>query len=247
MNGIGQVRQLWRYPASSLGGEGLTTMAVGAAGADGDRLFGLVDAASGEIARPDTVARWHKVPRILARLAPGARLEVSVPGGGWLAAPSAACDRAVSAYLGFEAAIRPFEGTVSPGYGGAFTTARYRKAPIHLLTTASLAGLKALHPAGNVDTRRFRPSVVVDMPQADDAFPETEWIGRRLAIGPVELTIVEPCRRCGFTVVAQEGLENDPDILRTIVRHNSRNLGVYCTVDRPGRIALDDTMRLLSS
>ena len=47
---MGHVAKLWRYPASSLGGEGLTAMTVDASGAQGDRLFGLVDAATGEIA-----------------------------------------------------------------------------------------------------------------------------------------------------------------------------------------------------
>lgn len=243
---VGHVRELWRYPASSLGGEVLDTMAVGTGGADGDRLFGLIDAASGEIARPDTVARWQKVPRILARLGPDKSLEVSVPGtDAWLPAPAKAADAAISAYLGFNAAILPFEGTPALGDARAFTKARYDKAPIHLLTTASLARLQALHPTGNVDTRRFRPSVLVDIPEIDGSFPETEWMGRRISIGQVELTIVEPCRRCGFTIIAQEGIDHDPNILRTLVRHNRHNFGVYCRVDHTGEIGINDTMRLL--
>jgi uncharacterized protein YcbX len=242
---VGHVAELWRYPASSLGGEALDTVTVGADGADGDRLYGLVDSASSEIARPDTNAKWHKVPRILARLTQGRALEVLVPGGEWLSAPGEACDRAVSAYLGFDAAIRPFEGERPAGYSGTFATARYKKAPVHLLTTASLARLKALYPAGNVDSRRFRPSVLVNMPEVEGVFPETEWTGRRIAIGELELTVVEPCRRCGFTIIAQERLDYDPEILRTLVRHNRHNLGVYCRVDRPGRIEIGDTMHLL--
>ena len=243
---VGHVRELWRYPASSLGGEVLDTMAVGKSGAAGDRLFGLIDVASGEIARPDTVARWQKVPRILARLRPDRSLEVSVPGTGtWMPAPSGETDAAISAYLGFDVVIQPFKYTPAPGYAGAFTKARYDKAPIHLLTTASLARLKALHPTGNVDTRRFRPSVLVDIPEVEGSFPETEWMGRRIAIGSVELTIVEPCRRCGFTIIAQEGIDHDPNILRTLVRHNRHNFGVYCRVDRTGEIGINDPMHLL--
>ncbi len=246
MAGVGHVKELWRYPASSLGGEVLRTMAVGTNGADGDRLFGLIDAASGEIARPDTVARWQKVPRILARLRSDRSLEVSVPGtDAWWPAPAKETDAAISAYLGFDTAIRPFARTFARGYTGAFTKARYDKAPIHLLTTASLARLQALHPTGNIDTRRFRPSVLVDIPEVEGSFPETEWMGRRIAIGSVELTIVEPCRRCGFTIIAQEGLDHDPNILRTLVRHNRHNFGVYCRVDHTGDIGIDDTMRLL--
>jgi len=226
---IGRVVGLWRFPASSLAGERPNSITVGTEGVEGDRLYGLVDAATGEIAKPDEARKWHGVPRIEARLEAG-RLEVRIPGGAWLAAPGKKADRAASAFLGFEASIRPFEE------GTSLPAPRYLKAPVHLLTTASLAQLKALHPAGDPDPRRFRPNILVDMPPVAGRFPETEWIGRKIAIGEVELTVTEPCRRCGFTIIGQEGFDNDPDILRTLLRKNAHNLGVYCDVTRPGEI-----------
>ncbi|SFO44029.1 hypothetical protein SAMN03159463_01908 [Mesorhizobium sp. NFR06] len=243
---LGAVSQLWRYPASSLAGERLDAISVGLKTVDGDRLFGLVDTASGEIARPDREAKWHKVPLIRTRLTEERRLEVAVPGGGWLPAPDPRSDRAVSAFLGFEASIRPFGAEIAaPFYAGPLTEARYAKAPIHLLTTASLARLKALHPGGAPDPRRFRPNIVVDMDPVEGAFPETEWIGRKLAVGDLLLTVSEPCRRCGFTIIAQDGFDTDPGILRNLVRHNAHNLGVYCTVDRPARVGIGAPMRFV--
>ncbi|TIW40861.1 MAG: MOSC domain-containing protein, partial [Mesorhizobium sp.] len=59
------------------------------------------------------------------------------------------------------------------------------------------------------------------------------------------LTVSEPCRRCGFTIIAQDGFDADPGILRNLVRHNAHNLGVYCTVDRPARIEVGATMRFV--
>jgi len=105
---VGSVTELWRYPASSLAGERLDAILVSQESIDGDRMFGLVDVSDNEIARPDRDAKWHKVPRIRTRLSQARHLEVAVPGGDWLAAPGAESDRAVSAYLGFEASIRPF-------------------------------------------------------------------------------------------------------------------------------------------
>lgn len=238
---LGQIAELWRYPASSLGGESLAAMTVDASGAQGDRLFGLVDATTGEIARPDAHGKWHGVPRIAARLADG-KLEVRTPGGEWLAAPGEEADRAASAFLGFEASIRPFRNPEAAGGGTPFSP-RYGKSPIHLVTTASLAELKAQHPEGDPDPRRFRPNIVIDMQPVAGRFPETEWIGRKIAIGDLELTITDPCRRCGFTIIAQEGLDNDPNILRTLVKKNAHNLGVYCQVTRPGEVRVGDAMR----
>lgn len=243
---LGTVSELWRYPASSLTGERLEAISIEVEGIAGDRMFGLVDASDNEIARPDRDAKWHNVPRIRTRLTRNRELEVAVPGGEWLPAPGAESDRSVSDYLGFEASIRPFRREyAAAGYSGPLTAERYRKAPIHLLTTASLARLKALHPKGTADPRRFRPNIVVDMAPVEGSFPETEWIGRKLAIGELLLTISEPCRRCGFTIIGQDGFDPDPAILRNLVRHNAHNLGVYCTVDRPATVELGDAMRFL--
>jgi MOSC domain-containing protein len=243
---VGSITELWRYPASSLAGERLEAISVGEETIDGDRLFGLVDVSDNEIARPDRDTKWHKVPRIRTRLSSDYELEIATPDGDWLAAPGIESDRTVSAYLGFGASIRPFAQENAPlGYSGPLTAVRYRKAPIHLLTTASLARLKALHPEGAADPRRFRPNIVVDIAAIEGSFPETEWIGRKLAIGDLLLTISEPCRRCGFTIIAQDGFDHDPAILRNLVRHNAHNLGVYCTVDQPGRVEVGETMRFV--
>ncbi|MBN9219760.1 MAG: MOSC domain-containing protein [Mesorhizobium sp.] len=243
---LGSVAELWRYPASSLAGERRDAIEVGSEGIEGDRMFGLVDASDNEIARPDREAKWHKVPRIRTRLTDGHDLEIAIPGGDWLRAPGAECDSAVSAYLGFPASIRPFgHDNAPPAYAGPMTQARYGKAPVHLLTTASLARLKALHPDGAADHRRFRPNIVVDMAEVEGSFPETEWIGRKLAIGGLLLTISEPCRRCGFTIIAQDGFDHDPAILRNLVRHNAHNIGVYCTVDQAARVEIGAPMRFV--
>jgi uncharacterized protein YcbX len=41
----------------------------------------------------------------------------------------------------------------------------------------------------------------------------------------------------------QDGIANDPEILRQLVRNNRRNIGVYCSVDRPGIVRTGDAMR----
>lgn len=222
----------------------METVRVERESVSGDRLYGVVDAATGRPAAPDADRRWHPLPRVRARLDTTGALHVGLPGDDWME-PGAQCDAALSAFLGFPASLRPFTGSKPEARTGKTAEPRYAAAPVHLVTSASLARLKALHPAGDPDPRRFRPNILVDMPEVEGAFPETEWIGRRIAIGEVEMTISGPCRRCGFTLIAQDGLAEDPGILRTLVRHNAHNLGVYCTVDRPGWITCGDEARLL--
>src|SRR5690606_25699652 len=121
-------------------------------------------------------AKWDRAPRIRVRLSGEGGLEIAVPGGEWLAAPDADSDRAISAYLGFAVSVRPYRDDAPQPADGSAVAPRYRKAPVHLLTTASLARLKALHPHGNPDPRRFRPSVLVDMPEVEGEFPESGWL-----------------------------------------------------------------------
>ncbi len=239
-----KVTEIWRYPVSSLGGERLEQAAVGVRGFAGERSFVLVDEETGAVARP-VEERWQSVPRIKARLTASAGVEIAIPGEAWIAVPGGEADRLLTRYMGFDAAIRPDrKRNLLADYTGLFGAGRYEPSPIHLLTTASLARLEALHPVGAADPRRFRPNIVVDMPPVDGVFPETRWIGRKLAIGDLRLTIAEPCRRCGFTILAQDGIASDPAILRNIVRHNEHNLGVYCTVDAPATVTLADRVFL---
>lgn len=246
MDAIGAVSHLWRYPVSSLAGQPMRELLLGPSGAEGDRIYGLFDVASGIVAAPDrNPAKWGRAPRIRTRLSGEAGLELATPDGEWLAAPAPQSDRAVSDYLGFEVSIRPYIDTGPQPADGSTTAPRYQKAPVHLLTTASLARLKALHPAADIDPRRFRPGILVDMPEIEGEFPESQWLGRRIAIGDVELAVTAPCRRCGFTIIAQEGIEEDAETLRTVVRNNSHNFGVYCAVERPGKIAPGAELRFL--
>jgi len=237
---IGSVSTLWRYPVSSMAGESREALRLRADGAEGDRLWGVVDAASGEIARP-LEPQWNNLPMVATRLHDDG-LEIAAPGRRWMRAPGEAADSALSGFLGFAATILPLDEARPAHHAGPLAQARYSKAPVHLATTASLDRLKALHPDGEIDPRRFRPNLLVEMPAQDGRFPETEWTGRLLSVGNVVLRVIEPCRRCGFTMLAQPGLAHDPQILRNIVRHNAHNLGIYCAVERPGVVGAGDTV-----
>jgi uncharacterized protein len=79
-------------------------------------------------------------------------------------------------------------------------------AVVHLLTTATLARLQELYPAGRFDLHRFRPNLLIQPTEHRTEFVENDWIGRTVRIGEdVELRITAPCGRCVMTTLPQAG------------------------------------------
>lgn len=117
--------------------------------------------------------------------------------------------------------------------------------PIHVLTTASLQTMKRFNPAAVWDVRRFRPNFLIESAESIEGLPESEWAGRTLRIGSVELKCEIPTMRCGMTMQAQSNLPKDPSVLRTIVKDADQNLGVYASVTSHGRVSEGDRVELV--
>ena len=237
----GRVTALWRYPVSSLGGEPLAACAVDATGLAGDRTWGLADRDSGETAFPESKRRWRSTPQIRARLG-DAGLSLDFPDGRSL--PPEAAGDALAEHFGFPVLLRPHAPDAAEAAAAGPLKPRYERHPIHILTTASLAALQAILPDSAIDVRRFRPNLVLDLPDAE-GFAETGWIGRLVAIGDARIRIVDPCVRCAFTTLAQGALPQDPAVLMAIAKRNATHLGVLCTVEAPGEIRVGDAARVL--
>ncbi|MEP6569303.1 MAG: MOSC N-terminal beta barrel domain-containing protein [Acidobacteriota bacterium] len=117
--------------------------------------------------------------------------------------------------------------------------------PIHVLTTASLAVMSQANPAADWDLRRFRPNFFVDTVARLEGLVESEWAGRTLRIGSVEVKCEIQAVRCGMTTNAQKELPKDNSVLRTIVKEGKQNLGVYASVISNGRVSEGDQVELL--
>lgn len=123
--------------------------------------------------------------------------------------------------------------------------------PLMVMTTAALAALARALPEGNVDVRRFRPSLMIDTGDggadaSTPGHPEFDWRGRRATIGSATIEFGAPCPRCVMvTREINDAIPADRTILRHIVRDLDQNLGVYATVVAPGAVALGDALTLL--
>lgn len=238
MRKIGRVREVWRYPVSSLGGEPLASITVSPEGIEGDRRFALFDPETGLAAAPEKETRWRPALFIAAsQPATGLPVLRFADGAEHTLDDSALPDR-LAEHFGFPVAI----GLVGPGdYRFPVVSNRYAPAPLHLVTMASVSALAEVTGLPPIDTRRFRPSVLIET-EDDEGFLENDWVGGIVRIGEAEIRVTEASRRCGMTLVAQPGLAEEPDVLRGIMRHNKRNLGVYATPTEAVTIRVDDAV-----
>lgn len=117
--------------------------------------------------------------------------------------------------------------------------------PLQLLSRTSLAHLSTLTPGSTIDVRRFRPNLLLELPDAAAGFPEAEWAGRRVRIGGMTAEVTIPTMRCVMTTLPFADLPKDPRIMRALVREAKQCLGAYARVVEPGSVRVGDAVELL--
>jgi uncharacterized protein len=125
--------------------------------------------------------------------------------------------------------------------------------PFSVLTTSTLDQLNELQPESRFDARRFRMNVIVDT--SAPGFVENDWLSRTVEIGDdVRLNVAIPDPRCVMPSLAHEELPRDPQILKTLGRHNRLDVaggglypcaGVYAVAESTGTIRKGDRVTLV--
>lgn len=238
MTSLGRISEIWSYPVSAISGERLGSVQISPTGVAGDRAYALIDASSGAAAAPEREARWRKALFLQATQKENAPPSIVFPDGHVASVEHPALNARLSDYFGFPVAI----GVYASDAGFPLTQHRHTHFPLHLLTTASLSHLAVLRQSP-MDVRRFRPTILVET-NGKAGFVEDGWVGYRIRLGEATLEVNEQAKRCGVTFLAQPGLAEDPDILRSIVRYNKRHLGVYCSVLRAGTVRQGDELMM---
>jgi len=248
MAALGSVGELWRFPMKSMQGEQLESAGAGERGLRGDRVWALIDTATGKVVSAKNPRKWPGLLDWSARFLrePGADgapppVRVVFPNGSAMASDDPGFEARVSAALGREVTIActPVEAPVLEEYWPDIEGLANREtvtdetmssatpvgtffdcAPIHVVTAATLAALARGYPDGRFDPRRFRANIVVET--RGEGFPENDWVGRSISIGgEVVLEILSPCPRCVMTILKQGDLPLDPGILKTVARLNN--------------------------
>ena len=230
---LGRLGALWRYPFKSMLGEALARAGVGPLGIYGDRGWALREAngKNGSAKRHAALLSCSAAYTDEPDADRNPPVSISLPDGRVLRSDSPAAAAALSQLLG-----RPMTLDDSPG-------AHFDDAPIHLVTSASLAEMRRRCPGADFDARRFRPNLVID--GAPAGLPELAWRGQRLRVGGCEFSVRKPTKRCVMTTLAQEELPQDARILQSIVDESDAALGVYLDVTLPGELALNDPVELI--
>ena len=236
------VLAIWRYPVKAMLGELLDAVEIGLGGCTGDRRWVVVDADTGERIASKRGPTDPRLRACRAELLPDGEdelpLRVTLPDGETLEGRE--IEDALSQLL--ERRIR----LVAAG-------PHHDAAPVHLITTSTLARLRSLAPTSVWDVRRFRPNLVLDDGH-DGGFAEDALLGGRLrGASGIELTVDLPTPRCVVPTRAHEELPPDPDVLRTIVKHHRLDLGpfgrqgcagAYAWVARPGRVEVGERLEV---
>ena len=120
--------------------------------------------------------------------------------------------------------------------------------PVSMLSQAAVDQLGA-HAGrnGDLDARRFRPTVLI---KDCGAHAEDEWVGRSVQVGEAVITVVRFDPRCALTTRHPETGERDADTLRWIDQTRGRVegevcFGVYADVAKPGTVRVGDTVEPL--
>lgn len=266
---LGTVVSLWRYPVKSMMGEELNAADITERGLVGDRVYALRDPSNGKVVSAKHPGKWGKLfdcravfvepPRAGENTPP---VRITLPNGSMVTSEQRDLNKVFTDALGREViwATAASEAQSLEEYWPEMEGLAHRETVtdeamppgtffdlgvVHVLTTATIDRLRELYPQGRFEVRRFRPNLVIQPASAEKDFVENAWDGHTLVIGgDVRLKVTRPCSRCVMTTLPQGDLPRDPDILRTAVRHNQANVGLYAVVLRGGTIRRGDPVRL---
>ena len=224
-----RVREIWRYPVKSLGGERLDRADIGALGIEGDRAWGLYDPAS------DTVLTARREPALLflrAQIDEG-RPVITCDDGGRLTT-----DADLSNWMGRPVELRSAES--GPGtfenpmdadnetdwvrWQSSGDTFHDGRSKISFVSVASLGGW---------DQRRFRINLILDGSGEDG-------LQGHVAVGSTVLAVRKPIERCVMVTHAQPGLPKDITVLKRVIAERNNQLGIGAVVTTSGTINTGD-------
>ncbi len=210
------VKELWRYPVKSLGGERVKEVSVGELGLEGDRLIHV----QGEGSRLIT-SRTH--PQLLSLKGTlGVKGDAHINGMEW-GSPEALTLVQTAASL--HARLTYYDGPE-----------RFDVLPLSIATDGAIEYM-------NFDGRRLRPNIVIG---GVEGLTERTWPRRNLRIGNLSVYAQRLRPRCVMTSWDPDTQKQDITVLKRIVKELGGEMSLDCSVTEPGTIREGDRVELIA-
>jgi uncharacterized protein YcbX len=238
---VGRIVEIMRYPVKSMAGISADSAFLGWHGLDGDRRFAFrrMEDQSG--------FPWlsaSRLPDLILYQPFGLDDSSGEPLPTHVRTPTGSCVELLSSELNAE---------VSKRFGSGVELMKLKhgifdESPISVISLVTIAGIG--REAGvDLDRRRFRANIVIET-ESKEPFLEDQWIGRMLVFGdnhPRPTLSVSMCDpRCVMINLDPNTAKQDARIMKTAVRLNQNNAGVYANVVQTGTIRVGDTVNLVT-
>ncbi len=257
---IGKVESLWRYPVKSMRGEELDEIFAGYPGVYGDRVFAFTSSLSpkgfpfftgrdqrqmiryhARFRNPEKAARPINLAEAessganpVSANASELMIEVETPDGKTIAIDDPALIDNLRANIDGKHELKLLRSDK------AMTDCR----PLSIFALQSAKKLGE-ETGTNVDKRRFRANVYVDLTNAD-GFAEDQFVGKTLRIGSkVVVSVLERDPRCMMITLDPDTAEKTPAILKQVAQAHEGMAGVYGAVLMEGMIRKGDSVELI--
>jgi uncharacterized protein YcbX len=209
------VTAIWRYPVKSMAGERVGSTALTETGLVGDRVVQVNDPSG----RVDTARTFPRLLRHHATL--GIDGEPLVDGLPWR---SREVGVLVEAAVAPGARLERFDG---PG--------RFDILPLLVCTDGAVSMFGR-------DVRRLRPNLMIG---GVEGMAERTWPGKILRLPEAEIGLADLRGRCVMTTYDPETAEQDPGVLRDIVRRFRGRLCLNAAVTHAGRVEVGQSIELV--
>jgi uncharacterized protein len=237
---VGHVCELVRYPVKSMAGSATESAYLGWHGLDGDRRFAF--RRLGDTSGFPWLSA-SRLPELLLYHPFGLDDRTGEPLPTHVRTPTGTSVELQSAELQSEIAERFGSGVeLMQLKHGIFDDA-----VVSVISLATIAGIGG--EAGvDLDRRRFRANIVLET--RDRApFHDDEWVGGTLVFGNREprpaVRVTRRDVRCMMINLDPNTGRQDARVLKTVVRLNENNAGVYGTVVQTGTIRVGDPVSLV--
>jgi uncharacterized protein YcbX len=238
---LGRIHQLVRYPVKSMAGVATDSAFVGWYGLRGDRRFAfrrLTDKSDFP-----WLSASH-LPELLLYHPLGLDEKAEEPLPTQVRTPEG---------MTFPIGSAELQQNVAERFGSPVELMKLRHGIFDegIVSVINVATISAIsREAGqNLDTRRFRANIVIASDTAQP-FAEDSWVGSRLIFGGNEsgpvLTVTNRDLRCMMINLDPDTAEQNPGLMKAVVRMNENYAGAYASVARTGQISVGQSMSLIT-